>query len=86
MNEQSDIFGSFIIGKAGVAPLKMSKIPRLELTAALLSLKINKHLKTTFKYQINAEYFGTEDCATTLLTLVNVLYRCQLLLAAKLWL
>ena len=50
INEHGDICCSFVIGKARVTPLKMITIPRLELTAALLSIKISKLLKTAFKY------------------------------------
>ena len=61
INEHGDICCSFVIGKARVTPLKMITIPRLELTAALLSIKISKFLKTAFKYQINEEYFRTDS-------------------------
>ena len=57
INEHGDICCSFVIGKARVTPLKMITIPRLEFTAALLSIKISKLLKPSFKYQINEEYF-----------------------------
>ena len=61
INEHGDICCSFVIGKARVTPLKMITIPRLDLTAALLSIKISKLLKTAFKYQINEEYFWTDS-------------------------
>ena len=44
-----------------MTPLKTITIPRLELAAALLSIKISKLLKTAFKYQINEEYFWTDS-------------------------
>ena len=61
INEHGDICCSFVIGKVRVTPLKMITIPRLELMAALLSIKISKLLKTAFKYQINEEYFWTDS-------------------------
>ena len=67
INEHGDICCSFVIGKARVTPLKMITIPRLELTAALLSIKISKLLKTAFKYQINEEYFWTDSTYSVVL-------------------
>ena len=56
-----DIHCSLVIGKARVAPLKIVTIPRLELTAALLSVKISKMLRSCFKYHIDEEYYWTDS-------------------------
>ncbi|KAK3087993.1 hypothetical protein FSP39_013221 [Pinctada imbricata] len=52
---------SFLIGKARVAPLKVVTIPRLELTAAVLSVKMSSFLKRELNIHINKEFFWTDS-------------------------
>ena len=61
INECGDVSCSLVMGKARVTPMRMVTIPRLELTAALLSVKISKLLQTAFKYPIDEEYFWTDS-------------------------
>ena len=49
------------MGKSRVTPLKMVTIPRLELTAAVLSVKISKVLKTALTYKIDSEHLWTDS-------------------------
>ena len=49
----------FVMGKSRVAPLKFVSIPRLELIAATLSVKISKLIREELQYSINKEYFWT---------------------------
>ena len=49
------------MGKSLVAPLKFVSIPRLELTAATLSVKISKFIQEELQYSINRENFWTDS-------------------------
>lgn len=50
---------SFVMGKARVTPLKPVTIPRLELTAALLSVRISASLQEELEYDQITEVFYT---------------------------
>lgn len=53
---------ALVIAKARVAPLlKVVTIPRLELTAAVLSVKVSLFLKRELNLQIEREYFWTDS-------------------------
>ena len=51
---------SLIMGKARVAPLKMVTIPRLEFTAAVVSVKVGKMLCQELQYEHVEEIFWTD--------------------------
>ena len=57
INDQNEVHCSFIIGKARVAPLKVTTIPRLELTAALISVKISPFLQDELDLENVTETF-----------------------------
>ena len=57
VNEDGQIHCSFVIGKARVTPLKSVTVPRLELTAAVLSVRISKQLKRELDIEITDEVF-----------------------------
>ena len=40
------VYVSFMLGKARVAPLKQMTIPRMELAAAVLAVKVDKMLRS----------------------------------------
>lgn len=52
---------SFVMGKARVTPLKPVTIPRLELTAALLSIRISASLREELEYDQITEAFYTDS-------------------------
>ena len=60
-NSQGDIHCAFVMGKSRVAPLKQVTIPRLELTAAVVSAKIGKYLVDTLKYSRVHQYFWVDS-------------------------
>ena len=49
----------FVMGKSRVPPFKFVCIPRLELIAATLSVKMSKLIREELQYSINKEYFWT---------------------------
>jgi len=52
---------ALICGKARVAPLNIATIPRLELTAALVSALIARTLREELRIPVDAEYFWTDS-------------------------
>ena len=61
VNNQVLIHCVLLIGKARVSPLKYVSIPRLELIAATLSVKIALLLQEELDMEINKEYFWTDS-------------------------
>lgn len=62
-NEQGNINVSFMIGKARVVPLKQLTIPRLELAAAVLSVKVDKMLQSEVQLPLKNSLFWTDSQA-----------------------
>ncbi|XP_038070490.1 uncharacterized protein LOC119739571 [Patiria miniata] len=52
---------TLVSGKARVAPIKVVTIPRLELTAAVVSVQISHMLKEELELVIDREYFWTDS-------------------------
>ena len=61
LNNESKVHCSLIIGKSRLAPLKHVTIPRLELVAALVSVKISILLKKELEYENITEWFWTDS-------------------------
>ncbi|XP_064641922.1 uncharacterized protein LOC135496491 [Lineus longissimus] len=61
VNARDEVHCSFVMGKARVAPLKPVTIPRLELTAALVSVKVSAMLQKEMDYMIDSETFWTDS-------------------------
>ena len=57
IDEQQRIHCTLVMGKSRVAPLKPVTIPRLELTAAVCSVRISQQLRRELSYRIDQEYF-----------------------------
>lgn len=53
---------SLLVAKARVAPQMVVTVPRLELTAAVLSVKMSLFLRDELNLSIDREYFWTDSC------------------------
>ena len=60
-NHQGIIHTSFIFGKARVSPLKQITIPRLELTAATLAVKVDRMLRKELHLPFTDSTFWTDS-------------------------
>lgn len=58
---EDNVHCSFVFGKARVAPTKVVTIPRLELTAAVISSAVSSMLKEELELKIDQEYFWTDS-------------------------
>ena len=61
IDERQRVHCSFVMGKSRVAPLKPVTIPRLELTAAVCSVRIREQLRQELKYHVDQEYLWTDS-------------------------
>ena len=61
ISESDQTHCSLVSGKARVTPLKPVTIPRLELTAAVVSVKISQWLGEELDYQDVSEFFWTDS-------------------------
>ena len=59
--DRAQIHCRLLIGKSRVSPLKFISIPRLELMAAVLSVKISKLLREELDLHVNDEIFWTDS-------------------------
>ncbi|XP_048042569.1 uncharacterized protein LOC125266160 [Megalobrama amblycephala] len=69
-DENKEVRLSFMLGKSRVAPLKQITIPRLELAAAVLAVKIDKMLKKELQLDLAKSVFWT-DSQTVLKYIAN---------------
>lgn len=60
-NQRGEIHCSLVIGKARVSPTKLTTIPRLELTVAVVSVIISNMLREELGYADGKEYFWTDS-------------------------
>ncbi|XP_034382324.1 uncharacterized protein LOC117726257 [Cyclopterus lumpus] len=60
-NENRDVHCALVVGKSRVSPSKVTTVPRLELTAAVISVKISKMLKEELGYADTEEFFWTDS-------------------------
>lgn len=61
MNQRGDVHVSLVMGKARVAPLKQITIPRMEMAAAVLSIKVDKMLRTELQLKLEDSVFWTDS-------------------------
>ncbi|XP_051784521.1 uncharacterized protein LOC114652826 [Erpetoichthys calabaricus] len=69
-NKENKRHCSFLMGKSRVAPLKPVTIPRLELTAAVVAVKMDKMFKQELKIPLKESIFWT-DSTTVLRYIAN---------------
>ena len=70
------------MGKARLAPVKPMTIPRLELTAATVSVQVGKMIRRELDVPIDSETFWT-DSTTVLKYLLNEIRRFQVFVANR---
>ena len=58
---ESKVHCSFVMSKSRLAPLKSLSVPRLELTAATLAVKLDKMLRKELEVPINRSVFWTDS-------------------------
>ena len=61
LNQSDQVHCTLPIGKSRVAPLRFVSIPRRELTAATLSVKISKMLRNELDIHVDDEIFWTDS-------------------------
>ena len=68
-NQDKEVHMAFMLGKARVAPLKQTTIPRLELTAAVLAVKVDRMLRNEMPLDLEESCFWTDS--QTVLKYIN---------------
>ena len=61
INETGEVHCTLVMGKSRVSPIKTVTVPRLELTAAVLSVKMSSFLQTELDLKIEREVFWTDS-------------------------
>lgn len=61
INKDGEVHCSFIIGKSRVAPLKQTTIPRLELTAAAVAVKMDRLMRKELHMQLEESVFWCDS-------------------------
>ncbi|KAK3700060.1 hypothetical protein QZH41_004360 [Actinostola sp. cb2023] len=61
VDDRSRIHCAFIMGKARLAPLREISIPRLELTAAVISVKLSKAIREQLDWTVQRVYYWTDS-------------------------
>ena len=61
VNDQGGVHCPFLMGKVRVIPLKQITIPRLELNAAVVSVKMSEFLKEELKYDNVLQYYWVDS-------------------------
>lgn len=59
-NAKDDVHVSFVMGKSRVAPLKQMTMPRLELTAAVLAVRMDELIKTELQLTLESSVFWSD--------------------------
>ena len=83
VNNKRETTVSFVMSKARVAPIKQVSIPRMELTAACVAVRVNQMLKRELTIQVKETYYWT-DSMTVLRYIQNETARFQTFVANRL--
>ena len=70
VDTDGNIFCAFVIAKSRLAPIKTVMIPRLELIAAVLAVRLNTLVKGELKFDVCQSYFWIDSTAV-LLSILN---------------
>lgn len=65
VNAKNQVHVNFLMAKSCVAPLKLVSIPRLELTAAVVSINVTTMLKNKLNYENLQSVYYTDSEAVT---------------------
>ena len=63
LNEKGDVHTALVLGKARVAPLKPITVPRMELTAAVLAVRLEKMASAEMRIPLKDSIFWTDSTA-----------------------
>ena len=83
VDTDDNIFCAFVIAKSRLAPIKAVSIPRLELTAAVLAVRLNALVKGELKFDVCQSYFWIDSTAV-LLSILNRSKRFPIFVANRL--
>ena len=61
VDESNKISCNIVIARSRVTPLKFVSVPRLELTAATIAVKVATHLKQELDIKVDEEMFWTDS-------------------------
>ncbi|XP_030836004.1 uncharacterized protein LOC115921870 [Strongylocentrotus purpuratus] len=61
VNTRDEVQCSFLLSKSRVAPLKQTSIPRMELTAATVAVRIDKMVKQELDIPVDETFFWTDS-------------------------
>ena len=62
-NNKGEVHCAFVAGKSRLAPLKFMTIPRLELSAATVAVKLDQMIRKELDCEINKSFFWTDSQA-----------------------
>ena len=62
-DSKSKVHCAFVTGKSRLSPLKYMTIPRLELSAATVAVKLDQMIRKELDYKINRSFFWTDSQA-----------------------
>ena len=82
INSRGRIHCSFIVGKARVAPIKAVSIPKLELTAAVVSVRLEQLVRKELCL-INCKFFFWTDATAVLQVIKNASKRFPIFVANR---
>ena len=60
-NARGDVHCSFVMAKSRVAPLKQTSIPRLELGAATVAVRVNHMIHKELEIPVHYTYYWTDS-------------------------
>ena len=83
VDTDDNIFCAFVIAKSRLAPIKAVSIPRLELIAAVLAVRLNALVKGELKFDVYQSYFWIDSTAV-LLSILNRSKRFPIFVANRL--